>query len=99
MSADFLVNYLSIGPIRAKVSKEVELGLPIGLDIDTFEGVPAELLIQAERIRQDSSDLQEHIVRRRVRDHLDAARRRRGRVSEEGIQTVLAAIKSKNFPQ
>lgn len=99
MSADFLVNYLSIGPIRAKVSKEVELGLPIGLDIDTFEGVPAELLIQAERIRQDSSDLQEHIVRQRVRDHLDAARRRRGRVSEEGIQTVLAAIKSKNFPQ
>ena len=99
MSADFLVNYLSIGPIRAKVSKQVESGLPIGLDIDTFEGVPADLLVEAERIRLESGDLEEHIVRRRVRDHLDSARRRRGRVSEEGIRTVLASIKSMNVSE
>ena len=99
MSADFLVNYLSIGPIRAKVSKQIESGLPIGLDIDTFEGVPADLLIEAERIRLESGDLEEHIVRRRVRDHLDSARRRRGRVSQEGIQTVLASIKSMNVSE
>ena len=93
MSADFLVNYLSMGPIRSKVNKVGELGLPIGLDIDGLEGVPGELLLEAEKIRRDSGDLAEHIIRRRVRDHLDSARRRHGRISEEGLRTVLETIK------
>ncbi len=94
MSADFLVNYLSIGPIRSKVSKDVEATLPIALDIGTFAELPSDLLDEAERIRREAGDLSEYIIRRRVRDCLDSAKRRRGHMNKEGIQTVLDAVTS-----
>ena len=94
MSADFLVNYLSIGPIRSKVSKDAEATLPIALDIGRFAELPPDLLDEAERIRRDAGDLPEHIVRRRVRDRLDSAKRRPGHMIREGIQPVLDAITS-----
>ena len=92
MSADFLVNYLSIGPIRSRVSKNAEATLPIALDIGSFAELPPDLLDEAERIRREAGDLPEHIVRRRVRDCLDAAKRRPGQIIEEGVQTVLDMI-------
>ena len=92
MSADFLVNYLSVGPIRGKITKENESTLPIALDIEILEDLTKELLIEADKIRKESGELPEHVVRRRVRDHLDAAKRRRGQVMGDGIQTVLDAI-------
>ena len=92
MSADFLVNYLSIGPIRSRLTKDVEASLPIALDMGLVAELPADLLDEAERIRREASDLPEYIVRRRVRDCLDAAKRRPGHVIEEGIQTVLNTI-------
>lgn len=92
MSADFLVNYLSIGPIRYKVTKEVELTLPISLDVGMFGELPPDLLIEADRIRQEAGDLAEHIIQRRVRDGLDAAKRRSGYLAKEGIKTVLDAV-------
>lgn len=94
MSADFLVNYLSIGPIRSKVTKEVESTLPIALDVGLFNELPSDLLLEAERIRQEAGDLPEHIIRRRVRDCLDAAKRRPGHIGREGIQAVLDTITS-----
>lgn len=94
MSADFLVNYLSIGPMRSKLTREVESTLPITLDVGMFDELPSDLLIEAERIRQESADLPEHMIRRRVRDHLDAAKRRPGHIKREGIQSVLATISS-----
>ena len=92
MSADFLVNYLSIGPIRSRVSKNAEAALPIALDMGSFAELPSDLLDEAERIRREAGDLPEHIVRRRVRDCLDAAKRRPGQIIEEGVQTVLDMI-------
>ena len=92
MSADFLVNYLSIGPIRSQIIKSAESILPVVLDVGMLNEFPSDLLAEAERIRRDASDLPEHVVRRRVRDHLDAAKRRPGRIVGEGVQTVLDAI-------
>ena len=92
MSADFLVNYLSIGPIRSRVSKNAEAALPIALDMGSFAELPSDLLDEAERIRREAGDLPEHIVRRRVRDCLDAAKRLPGQIIEEGVQTVLDMI-------
>ena len=92
MSADFLVNYLSVGPIRSKVAKSSEAMLPIALDIGLFDELPSDLLDEAERIRQKAKDLPEHIVRRRVRDRLDSAKRRPGHMVKGGIQQVLDAI-------
>ena len=94
MSADFLVNYLSVGPMRSKVTKEAEYSLPIALDVGVLEELPEDLMREAERIRSEAGGLSEHIVRRRVRDCLDAAKRRPGRIMAEGIQTVLETIKS-----
>lgn len=92
MSADFLVNYLSIGPIRSRVSRDAERSLPVALDMGSFAELPSDLLNEAERIRQEAGDSPEYIVRRRVRDCLDSAKRRPGQMSKEGIQTVLDAI-------
>lgn len=92
MSADFLVNYLSIGPTRYRITKDVESTLPIALDVGSFAELPADLLSEAERIRKEAGDLPEHIIRRRVRDCLDKAKRRPGRIVEEGVRTVLDTI-------
>ena len=92
MSADFLVNYLSFGPIRSKIAKHAEAALPIVLDIGFFADLPSDLLDEAERIRREAGDLPEHIVRRRVRDCLDSAKRRPGKMFRGGIQPVLDAI-------
>lgn len=92
MSADFLVNYLSVGPIHSKVAKSAEAMLPIVLDIGLFTELPSDLLDEAERIRREARDLPERIVRRRVRDCLDSAKRRPGHMVKEGIQSVLDAI-------
>ena len=53
---------------------------------------PPDLLIEADRIRQGAGDLAEHIIQRRVRDGLDAAKRRSGYLAKEGIKTVLDAV-------
>lgn len=92
MSADFLVNYLSIGPTRYRITKDVESTLPIALDVGSFAELPADLLSEAERIRKEAGDLPERIIRRRVRDCLDRAKRRPGRIVEEGVRTVLDTI-------
>ena len=94
MSADFLVNYLSVGPMRSKVTREAEYSLPIVLDVGVVEELPEDLMREAKRIRLEAGGLPEHIIRRRVRDCLDAAKRRRGRIMAEGIQTILEAINS-----
>ena len=92
MSADFLANYLSVGPMRSRVTRETDYSLPIALDVGILEEIPEDLMREAERIRTEAKDLPEHIVRRRVRDCLDAAKRRPGRLITRGIQTVLDAI-------
>ena len=92
MSADFLVNCLSFGPVRSRISKESSSFLPVFLEVDFYSELPADLLEEATRIRQESSDLPEYVIQRRVRDHLDAAKRRRGKVTEEGVQFVLDEI-------
>ena len=94
MSADFLVNYLAVGPIRARVRKDVENSLPLALDMDAPDELPEDLISEAERIRGEAVGLSELIIRRRVRDSLDAAKRRRGRIMAEGIKAVLSRIKA-----
>lgn len=92
MSADFLVNYLSIGPIRSQINKSAESILPVVLDVGMLNELPPDLLDEAERIRREARDLPEHVVRRRVRDCLDTAKRQPGRIVQEGVNSVLDAI-------
>jgi hypothetical protein len=46
-----------------------------------------DLLDQAQSIRKELDGMPEHIISRRVRDHLDAARQRMGPMSARGVDT------------
>lgn len=85
ISPDFMVNYLALGPLRARVPKSVEAALPLITEVSSAE-FPAELIELADELRAEQADLDEHVVRRNVRDRLDAARRRAGELAQRGFR-------------
>lgn len=88
LSADFMVNYLAFGPVRRRVPKEREAQLPLLMELGTARYLTPELMAQAEQIREDLKNLPDRVVRRRVRDHLDMARRRIGPVAMAGVAPI-----------
>ncbi len=88
MSPDFLLNYLAFGPVRRRVSKATEAGLPIFLGSSIVPILPQELIEIADRVRRENAGLPEHILRRRVRDDLDKARLRIGPIALGGLDDV-----------
>jgi hypothetical protein len=76
MSLDFLISNLTFGPDRHKLTRSEELTLPIVLDIEMSESIPDDILKIAEKVRKDNDGLPEHVIRRKVRDAIDNARRR-----------------------
>jgi len=86
LGLDFLINHLSFGASRGKLSKETEQNLPIIFDFDVVEFLPKEMLEVAERIREEGKELPEYVIRRRIRDEYDKIRRQRGPLTEEGIR-------------
>ena len=85
LSADFMVNYLAFGPIRRKVGKAKEAHLPLMMELGTARYLTPELLTEAETLREELKDLPDRVVRRRVRDHLDRARRSLGPIAKAGV--------------
>ncbi len=85
LSTDFMVNYLAFGPVRMKVGKAKEAHLPLMMELGTARYLTPELLSEAERLREEMKDLPERIVRRRIRDHLDRARRSLGPIAMAGV--------------
>lgn len=92
ISPDFFVNYLAIGPSRAKLGKATERQLPISLDSSLFEA-PPDILRVASKVREESANLPERVIARRVRDALDQAKRRSGIFAKEGIAGAERSIK------
>ncbi|MCZ6654507.1 MAG: hypothetical protein O7D91_15945 [Planctomycetota bacterium] len=90
LSADFFLKYLSLGPIRSRLSKSDHQKLPIAIYEDGLD-VPKELLDIAARIRKENSDLPSYVIRRKIRDALDEARQTVGPHSRDG----LAQLKKK----
>ncbi len=91
LSADFLLNYLAFGPVRRQVSKDTEAALPVILEGALVPVLPSELLAVAEKVRAECGNLPEYVVRRRVRDALDEARRRIGPMAIAGLDEVERA--------
>jgi hypothetical protein len=87
LSLDFLAQCLTLGSIRSKVSKEAADSLPMMIEPRTISFLTKDLLDQAQAIRKELDGMPEHIISRRVRDHLDAARRRMGPMSARGVDT------------
>ena len=85
LSADFLTNYLAFGPVRRKVEKAKKAYLPLMMQLRTTRYLTPELMTEAENLRDELKDLPDRVVRRRVRDHLDDARRRLGPIAKSGV--------------
>ncbi|MBA5872349.1 MAG: hypothetical protein GDA68_20465 [Nitrospira sp. CR2.1] len=92
LTADFLVNYLAFGPLRRQVPKQAENALPLAVDLAIAELLPPELLQIAEAEREKNRGLAERVIRRKVRDSLDTAKRRVGKVTIEGLDRVEREI-------
>ena len=84
MSADFLANYLAVGPLRDKAAEYAE-GIPIALDVTRFESMSSELFQLANSVREKSAGMDEHLIRRMVRDEVDRAKMRTGELTAEGL--------------
>jgi len=54
------------------------ISLPLILDIEMSESMPYDLLGLADKVRKENERLPEYVIRRKVRDAIDRARRRKG---------------------
>jgi hypothetical protein len=95
LSPDFLANYLAFGPRRMQVSKSSELTLPVVIDLTVTDYLPPELIDVADKVREEAKDCPEHIIRRRVRDKLDAAKMRKGTIADGGIGVMQQELKER----
>lgn len=88
MSADFLGNYLAVGPLRAANEGE---SMPLVIDDLTLESIDRSLFDLATDIRMKNSSKPEPIIRRMVRDALDKAKRRVGELHNRGLDFAVDA--------
>jgi hypothetical protein len=86
LSLDFLAQCLSLGSIRSKVPKEAAQALPMMIEPRIVSFLTKELLEEAQSIRRAMEGTAEHVIARRVRDHLDAARQRMGPLATRGVE-------------
>ncbi len=92
ISPDFMLHYLAVAPVRARLSRQTEETLPLMLNMSILDAVPKSLLDLADTLRKELIGLPPHVVRRKIRDTLDEARlllRARGRAGEEGLSEAI----------
>src|SRR3989442_2683679 len=82
------MNYVALGPVRMRVTPHVEKLLPVVVELRVMESIAPELLTIADNVREEYKDLPEHIIRRKVRDALDAAKARPGKLTIAGLQAI-----------
>lgn len=87
MSLDYFANYLSIGPLR-KIKENTNYSLPIFIDRNINSHIPLELLEIVKKVRADSKNLPEYVIRRKVRDELDKAKSRPGKNVAGGTNLI-----------
>jgi hypothetical protein len=93
LSFDFLSYYLAVGPARRQLDRGLERQLPLAVDTSLLDALPRDLLAAAEEARQGVRGQSERVVRRKIRDHLDKAKLRAGRVGKAGIEAIEADIR------
>jgi len=85
LSLSFLLNNMTFGPSRSQVGKEAELRLPLILDVEMSESFPHDIIQIADNVRRENDGLPEYVIRRKVRDAIDSARRRHCCVTRNGV--------------
>lgn len=76
LSLSFLQNNLTFGPSRYSSRDSSPSSVPFLLDIEMTESMPHDILNIADKVRKQHEGLPEFLVKRRVRDAIDTARRR-----------------------
>jgi hypothetical protein len=89
LSIDFLALYLTLGPMRSRVSKDSLRNLPVVLEPRLVRFLTPELLDEAAKVRSGLSTMPERLVRRQVRDFLDQKRKTEGRYAKRGMEAVF----------
>jgi hypothetical protein len=84
----FLMYYLMVGDARRQISKETARTLPAILDPTLMDVMPRELVAAAEVVRQSLDDSSPRVMRRQIRDLLEADRIRSGKLGRIGIEAV-----------
>jgi hypothetical protein len=95
ISPDFMLNYLAIGPIRNRISKKRVESLPLMLNMSVLDAVPSDLLELADELRAKLSDFSPRIIRRKIRETLEDARRLLGPVGKAGEVGLTNEIKAR----
>ena len=85
LSLSFLLNNMTFGPSRNQVGKDAELKLPLILDVEMSESFPHDIIEIADSVRRENDGLPEYVIRRKVRDAIDRARRRHCCVGYSGV--------------
>ena len=93
LSLSFLINSMTFGPGRGLVAKASDLSLPLFLDVEMLESQPYDIVEIANEVRRENEGLPEYVIRRKVRDAIDRARRRRGYFGYSSIFDSDAAEK------
>lgn len=84
----FLMYYLMVGDARRQISKETARTLPAILDLTLMDVMPKELVAAADTVRQALDDSSHRVMRRQIRDVLEADRIRSGKLGRIGIESV-----------
>jgi hypothetical protein len=99
ISPDFMIHYLSVGPVRSRLSRKTEDVLPLMMNMSILDAVPAELLELSDALRKELVDLPPHVVRRKIRDTLDEARILLGARAKAGEAGLTAEIRARLLHQ
>ncbi len=99
ISPDFMVHYLAIGPVRARLSRRTEETLPLMMNMQVLDAVPAQLLDLADQLRRELAGLPPHVVSRKIRDTLDEARLLLGPAAKAGEGGLTEAIRQRLLAQ
>ena len=95
ISPDFMLNYLAIGPVRARLRRKTEEALPLMLNMSILDAVPKDLLELSDALRKELADLKPRVVRRKIRDTLDEARLLMGEHARAGAEGLTEEVKAR----
>lgn len=103
ISPDFMLNYLAIGPVRARLSRKSEQTLPLMINMAVLDAVPADLISLATELREQLAGRNPRVIRRKIRETLEDARRLLGPkanggelgLSEDVRARLIASAKSR----
>ena len=98
ISLDFLAQYLTFGPARARVAKHAGT-LPVFFIPRLVGALTRELIEEASLVRAEMKNLPERVIRRRVRDHLDQQRRKSGPLTSRGLGASIDALVESTEPE